>query len=304
MARLSVALGLAALVVLAGCYNPKINEGDFLCGPNGACPAGFKCAPDNRCYRNVPPSDGGTDLPRDVGGGSDVIAADGGMCQRGLSCSMGAAPNQCDPVCQTGCACDSKCAFVAGKPTCALLPPRPADFYESCIPAADNCRAGAVCAVEARPQACGAHCYRTCREDSDCGGTGRCTEQYLGPNDEFLTKLCGPKIEPCNPTGAAPECTGASATNHPFPSFACYILDAGRDDAAGCDCAGTIEVGQPCSARHSCRPGAECLPDAQGTTICRRLCTLEGSGLPRVGCLGTNALCRPIGNSTKYGACL
>jgi|GEM_PF-2458623 len=45
------------MLSLAGCYNPQIGEGKFLCGPANSCPAGFSCASDNRCYRMAPTPD-------------------------------------------------------------------------------------------------------------------------------------------------------------------------------------------------------------------------------------------------------
>jgi hypothetical protein len=36
-------LTVVSFALLAGCYNPKIDEGAFQCGPNNACPSGFTC---------------------------------------------------------------------------------------------------------------------------------------------------------------------------------------------------------------------------------------------------------------------
>jgi hypothetical protein len=46
-----------ACLLLAGCYDPKIGEGAFLCGDNQLCPSGQTCAADNRCYANPPTLD-------------------------------------------------------------------------------------------------------------------------------------------------------------------------------------------------------------------------------------------------------
>lgn len=47
-----------ATVVLAGCFNPKIGEGEFTCGPKQLCPSGFVCG-GTRCFtpENLPPID-------------------------------------------------------------------------------------------------------------------------------------------------------------------------------------------------------------------------------------------------------
>jgi hypothetical protein len=52
-----VRLALAsALLVIAGCFSPKIVSGGFSCNPddNPACPAGYICV-DNRCVNGTPP---------------------------------------------------------------------------------------------------------------------------------------------------------------------------------------------------------------------------------------------------------
>jgi hypothetical protein len=41
---------LAAAALLAGCYNPKINDTDFKCGPNNICPMGFSCV-NGLCFQ-------------------------------------------------------------------------------------------------------------------------------------------------------------------------------------------------------------------------------------------------------------
>lgn len=295
-------LGLGA----GGCYKPGIGEGDLICGPGGACPSGFKCLTDNRCYRNLSTPVTGGDAAVEVkpGGTPDLAAGgDGAACFRGLACSSpGPAGPMCDPVCQTGCGCDQKCGVPGTPPICMPLPAKPADLYEACGgPAGDNCRAGSICSPETA-EACGRHCYRACRADDDCGPAARCTDQFFDSMGVVQTKLCSTRIEGCNPTGINAECNNAAARNRPFPTFGCYLLDAGKDDATVCDCAGTLDLGQACEARHSCRIGLECLPDAANDRRCRRLCTLPGAAVRPVVCAGTQ-VCRPLGPGTLYGAC-
>lgn len=45
-----------ALAVLAGCYSPPEPDCGFVCGPGGACPAGYTCAGDHQCHRNGAPA--------------------------------------------------------------------------------------------------------------------------------------------------------------------------------------------------------------------------------------------------------
>jgi hypothetical protein len=311
------------LLALAGCYKPGIGEGDFVCGPGGACPSGFKCLGDNRCYRGSQTPDaagaggtagtggtagaantGGTGAGGTSGGPDTAPPVDGAACFRGLTCSAGAPAGQtCDPVCQTGCGCQERCVVANGVATCAPLPDKPADLYESCQPGMDSCRAGSLCVAETNPAACGNHCYRACRADNDCGANARCSEPYLDRAGQPLGKVCGPKIDGCNPTGLTPECSNAGPGNRQFPAFGCYLLEPGRDDATGCDCAGAAEMGQMCDGRHSCKPGLECLPGAAGEFRCHRLCTLPAAGLGVVGCPLPTQLCKPIGTSLRFGAC-
>lgn len=51
-------------VLLAGCFQPKIGEGEFMCGPNRLCPSGFVCG-GNRCFtpENLPAIDMAPQVP-------------------------------------------------------------------------------------------------------------------------------------------------------------------------------------------------------------------------------------------------
>jgi hypothetical protein len=302
MLVVGVALGV-------GCYNPRLGEGDFVCGAAGACPSGWKCGPDNRCYRNVTSANFDAN-PRDTRGADTVVdvtppppPVDANMCMRGLTCSPGASAGRpCDLVCQTGCGCADRCTIAETSAICRPLTANPTPLYDKCSPDNDTCTAGAVCVPEVRYEACGAHCYRACRVDADCGPTSRCNEALLTPNDTVLTKICGPAIEQCNPVGLAgmrPPC--ADVTKRPLPNFACYLLDAGAGDSAVCDCAGTLELGAACKLKRECVPGLECLPAGPaGDLRCRQLCNL---GLGVAACPPATT-CRGLGTSTKIGVCL
>jgi hypothetical protein len=305
LSRKDILIALPVLLLLAGCYKPGIGEGDFICGPQGACPSGFHCLDDNRCYQNLQALDGGSrsDTP---GATPPDMAAPGpdSNCVSGVTCSSAPPPGQiCDPVCQTGCGCREKCAAPGVPPLCTAIPPKPADLYDECTgtTTGDDCRPGAVCASEAT-EVCGTHCYRACRSDDDCGPAARCKDDYYSKvGNIFLTKICSPRLEACNPVGASPECSNPVARKRPFPTFACYLFDAGKEDAAVCECAGSLELGQLCTGRHSCKPGLECLTGPGGDQRCRRLCLLSSGPGPGVECgVGT---CRALGTSTRFGAC-
>lgn len=73
---------LLLTTLLAGaCYNPTYVPGQVECGPGGACPEGFVCRTDNRCWRpggdevdmsGSPPAD--LSMSRPDGGGDDMTA--------------------------------------------------------------------------------------------------------------------------------------------------------------------------------------------------------------------------------------
>jgi hypothetical protein len=303
--RASSLFGLLLLLVAAsGCYNPQIGEGAFVCGTQGACPNGWRCGPDNRCYRSVSafdanPSDRPAFETRPETAPPPPPVDAGMMCSRGLTCSPGAPSGRiCDLVCQTGCGCNDRCTVAGSSVLCRPLTPRPTELHERCSPENDTCGAGAICAPEARFDACGAHCYRACRVDADCGTDSRCTEGLVTPNDTVLTKFCGPRIETCNPVGARPACNDQG--RRPAPNFGCYLLDAGREDSAVCDCAGTLELNAACQLKRQCAPGLECLPAGPGGDLrCRQLCNLV---LGAAAC--PSGVCRALGTSTRIGVCL
>ncbi len=95
----------------ASCFSPKYGSGDLQCASNGACPAGFHCGANNRCYA--------------LGTGT----ADLGMPKRtGESCAPG---DRCESGhCVDGYCCDSACTDpcqacdVAASPgQCTAVPP-------------------------------------------------------------------------------------------------------------------------------------------------------------------------------------
>ena len=180
-AAVTVVLGLAALLAV-GCYKPEIPEGAFVCGTGNTCPDGFQCS-GSRCYKNKP-----SERRR---------RRHGNMCQRQeLECSASpGASGACDPVCQSGCACGEKCVNPGNGNRCAPITMPVQLNYDSCDPGADRCRPGAVCLPEFQAR-CGAHCYRFCRVDSDCGANARCTGEAQDDAGNPLYKVCSAKIEP------------------------------------------------------------------------------------------------------------
>jgi hypothetical protein len=81
MRRLLAALGLAVVVLVAGCFNPKYAE-NLQCSTRNTCPPGFGCNPMGRCQRNFTPdargdaiSEAGTEAKPEAPG-SDAASGD------------------------------------------------------------------------------------------------------------------------------------------------------------------------------------------------------------------------------------
>jgi hypothetical protein len=289
-------LAAVAAALALGCYNPKIDEGAFQCGPGDSCPSGFSCKAA-RCYKNPPVT-------------ADAATQMDASCQQNeRECSPATMTSgACDPVCQRGCSsCGDRCTHNGTANVCVARSALSTSTYDSCMPDRDTCAPGTVCLAEFNEQKCGAHCYRFCRVDSDCKDPGgnqiaRCTGEAQ-KNDLVVYKHCSPRIEPCNPTGPEPRCTGGAPAERPYPAFACYMLSPQHPDEAVCECAGTVREGMPCTREYECVPGHECLQ--LGADIrCRKLCTPDGSLLPAIAC-GLGQRCMPFpGAGVRLGYCV
>jgi hypothetical protein len=286
---------LAAVVLLVGCYNPKIGEGAFVCGPGGSCPSGFSCQ-EGRCYKGTATiGDGGADSP-----GTDGPAG----CVGPLPCTPPPTPvtGQCDPVCQTGCACNQRCTNPGSGNVCQGAGGANRMLYESCDPSRDACRPGAVCLPEFQDR-CGAHCYRFCRIDSDCPAMSRCKGEAHDEQNNLLYKVCSPRIEGCDPTGSNPRCELAGNAERPWPAFACYMLSVDAPESSVCECAGTLPEGAECDREYSCVPGSECVPVGSEKPRCRRLCTVSGIVVNPVAC-PAGQTCTAFPGARRLGYCL
>jgi hypothetical protein len=304
---LSVALG-------GGCYSTsKIKNGGLLCGTGDSCPDGFVCLHDTQvgqlghCWRK------GTG-PADAGPGPDATASDaaGGACTLAnatapygpfANCTSQQYPkSSCDPVCQSGCPCQRRCVLdnssydsflcEGSTPSSSFIP----DLGSCNDPNSTRCSPGSLCVAD---NVCPYLCYKTCRADSDCASTSRCTANTIvdkaGSSMDNLG-LCSPPIEECNPMG-----TAACAT--PRSGFACVFLagmtgSKASGDSTVCDCATLHDkkVGSHCQTLpDDCVPGAVCV---DGT--CRAICSKISVGSP---CSGTGGVCNAIYGSSQYGYC-
>jgi hypothetical protein len=279
---LLVALLLGAAT--GGCYNPKIEDGAFLCGSGGTCPEGFSCV-GMRCFKSA------------------ANAPDGGGESDARQCSVPTgSTGACDPVCQTGCRMAEQCTNNGASNMCKVTPTPNEGLYNSCDPFQDACRPGLVCLPEFT-DACGSHCYRFCREDIDCGENSRCVGEVADQSGRTLYKTCSPRGGNCNPTGTSPACSDSAPADRTLPNFACYIVSPEHPNESVCECAGSVAEGKACTRTYECVPGNECVPVGNDVR-CRRLCTPPQSPLPPVAC-PTLQTCRAFPNSGgRIGFCV
>ncbi len=315
MKNLMIFLRVAAVAAcVVSCYAPKLEDGALLCSGHGECPAGYVCVA-KACYKHGLTPGGGADgavgrmdgglVTSDGGGDGAVGRMDGGLaaCFGPIAACAPENKGKCDPVCQSGCKCSERCLYEGAAATCreARAPFTPPG--DACSSSMDTCRPGSACIDEATP-ACGAHCYRYCRVDADCGDKARCIGYIRDPvTDVTLYNICSPQIEPtCIPAGRA-DCPG---TGRSLPTFGCYILSATHPDQSVCDCAGSKKLGELCDNEHECVPGTECVRLGDMKPSCRKVCAL-GVVVGLASCPATmtcKAFAGAMGASTRYGYCL
>ena len=154
-----VLLRAVALLALAACGSPSIDDGDIGCGPGGTCPSGFECAPDNRCRRKAGGGGGGGDagVPIDA-------RRDGPLCS--FSCDddnpcttdQCVGPDRCEHPPANG-VCGEGCLCLDGDPR-----------EVSCDDGVDNDQDG----------------VRDCRDGNDC----ECVIGFNCCNDGFCRAQC------------------------------------------------------------------------------------------------------------------
>jgi hypothetical protein len=316
MSNTGKAFGILAGLCLAGCYNTKnVASGGLLCGADDACPAGFSCL-DGHCWRNGTGPDAGTGRRDTQGGAPDTLPPKTDTGAPPLACTTPVAPfgpfpsctspvplpgvgSTCDPVCQSGCACDRRCVVESttlGGFVCEGSAQAPSTFIsvlgDCSDPRSASCLPGSICVGD---DFCPNLCYRTCRRDADCPKGSLCSLNTLldinyQPVDGVA--LCTPPTEACNPIGPAPCLT-------PRDKFNC-VFQAGltgvSTDATTCDC-GTLhnkKLGAACSMTpDDCLPGLVCVEKT-----CRTICDVQ----TMASCSGLSR-CTAVFGSTKYGYC-
>jgi hypothetical protein len=300
---------------LATCYNPQIADGGLRCSATSTCPSGFKCSQaEGVCRKNgtITPPGGMGGVGGTGGMGGSAGDAGGATCTTPTGqygpfpmCTPAADSMPCDLVCQSGCACNERCRLQGGSVSCVAQGPTFLQEYDSCVPTDDNCRPGAICLEESDKDhpACGAHCYRHCRDNSDCTNGSKCSVnvQFGTAAAPTTYTVCSPPADACNPYGAA-RCT-AARTDRPYPTFACYVLSSSFPDIAICDCAGNVKTDSPCSYEHECEPGSECVAVPGQQRLCRHVCRVGVTGLPAIGGCPVGMTCTAFPRGTTFGYC-
>jgi hypothetical protein len=271
-------LGMGAGLIISGvgCYNPKIQEGGFLCATAGTrCPEGFSCAADNRCRKNpVPIPDAGEPMCK-----SPPVTP---TCQEAAR-----AGNDCNPTCQKGCDC-GRCNVVGSVARC--VPTGTMKLGEICtLGNADNCGAGLICLQEVCGNGLG-RCYRHCSTTDQCEGT-ICQipiEDAMGKDTGFRT---------CDVPGQA--CDPVNNTGCPSPALNCYLTSANQ---TLCDCPNNpAQMGMnndPCTIYSDCAAGFVCISGVGGVpgAHCHFTCNVASPSCP-------SGRCIPAGTGAMYGYC-
>ena len=167
---------LAALALtLAGCFTPNLGEGKVLCGANQACPTGYVCAGDGRCYTSEPDlGAASSDLAGcvrttcgtnacgviDDNCGGTVDCGDSN-CTTGTTCGGGGTPHVCGCPTQVSCGnhnCGTMPDGCGGSETCGGACPLP----QTCGGGNGGMKMANVCGIgmPCMPVKCGG---------SDCG---------------------------------------------------------------------------------------------------------------------------------------
>jgi hypothetical protein len=263
-----ILLVLAAMTAGGGCYDPQLKSGQVNCGPGETCPDRFICRPaDNKC---VTADDGGAG----AAGGSGTGGA-GGTCADPIAplCS-GVPGRECDPVCQTGCACGLQCSYLGTGFGCTRGPAQPKTEGQVCSPTIDDCAPGFICLQDT----CGTtlrRCHRSC-SDATTLCTGVCNMAPTG--QPANVKACSLPEQVCDPYAAL------GANGCPDPALNCFTDGS---DTTFCDCpaapAAQKPLGAPCTLAAECAPGLACLGVPGQPSACYQLCK-PGSTSPCLGC--------------------
>ena len=314
------ALVLSIALLLAGCYDPHVNNGELQCSLGGGkCPVGFHCAFDGTCWRNGQ-DPGVATVPDMADSGPAAGRQAGDACSAATQCGSGfCSPDGvcCDRACTGGC---EACNLPATPGVCTNVPAgaMPAMGHDSCGPdAKSSCKRDGTCDgkggcalwqnVVCKPASCDATANKATAA-SKCDGQGTCVTPNAVICDPYLclgdvcAPSCGPGAGQCKPPatcsnnscGTKPNgsaCTQPTdcTTGNCVDGVCCDTACSGKCEA--CDvspnlgtCSG-LAMGQPHGARGNC---------AGFGTACAGACTISSrtacgnfpgaSGVPNVTC--------------------
>lgn len=204
----------------------------------------------------------------------------------------------CDPVCQTGTACDwctQKCSYTYGtsgnpEPTCVSNDNADKSLYQGCTvdnlatgKQTDDCAAGSIClTLSGDPR----QCFTLCHDAIDCPGPGECVPSPL-PGGMGQVSVCDPPPVQC---GSGSACCNPVAQTGCDDGRHCFLVsesaqgghsrtvcefaygEGGSNASTGADCTYTRD----CFLKFTCVDGtcrqvcdsASCC--AQGTTFVAR----------------------------------
>jgi cysteine-rich repeat protein len=298
---------LAVLVSAASCGGPTLPEGRYSCEPGqpGACPPGWFCRGDHRCWST----------PGDAGDG-DVLD-DGG--EEGLADGDGDGEAGCNPAtCDDGNVCNGEeVCTVEGRCVATVPPDEGTDcttrgvagrcFVEQCRPV--TCGDGVIDEGEdcddlnfVGGDGCEPDCTFTCEYNRECDDGEACDGEEICRDHRCLAGTMQADGTPCGPPGEPLVCIGAacvaSRCGDGFADAArgeeCDDGNAVDGDGCDVDCAWSCESAADCddlqlcdgsetcdAAAHVCRPGVRA---ADGTSCTR---AAGGDGVCRSGeCVG------------------
>jgi hypothetical protein len=268
---------------MLGCYNPSIQKAGYLCGEGGACPDGFHCAGDGRCYQG---DAGSFDVPPDA-----PVCLSQFTAQQACT-TPPAGSDMCNPACQNGCKGCGWCAIEGGLATCEAGVAATKDVGEVCNPdAVSVCKPGLYCQPE-----CGnttGRCYRICDQADEatlCPTGSSCNVIARTKASTLSYRLCSFVDPGCNPVALTGCQTG----------YYCYPAGG---NATECDCPGTMSTGATgCALTRQCVPGDSCVGitnTSTNTTVdtCLPTCVSQSD------CTSGTCL-NPAMMTTMYGYCM
>jgi len=301
-AAIQCALVCAVVTLAAGCKFAPPN-GVLICNSTGkACPTGYECGGDNRCYKNgtAPGPDLATETPDDMAMNADVDMAkvmrnQGEACDPDTTiCSTGFCVDGvcCDTACVDNC---NACNLDGAKGVCTAIPSGGSPVHGSCaMQQASTCGTTGVCdgtgkcALYAAGTTCGAPmCDSTSGNFTpppQCDGAGMCKPLASFNCAPYTCK----DATACNATCTDPsQCSGSnSCVNN-----SCGTLPIGRDCTMDAQCgSGHCVDGVCCNSTCTGQCQACDIPDGSGN---RGTCT-QVSGTPRNGrpaCTGAGTTC-------------